>query len=203
VTCVALSLPAGQSVSWVIPVRAPAKIGSRLEMTANPGEWASQLSDASAGDWELLDRAFSIDVVAPALAPFPGVLVAKAKVQNLAQLVKSGAPSVVTCPVACRAKGELRVSRAVAMRLGLIPTAHRRAKALPYVVIGTGTRSISAAGKVTVVVKLSKAYKAKVAKLRAPLVVSRVLTVTSTDAGSKDASTQKVQALTFRPARGH
>jgi hypothetical protein len=107
--------------------------------------------------------------------------------------------SRVRCPQRCRAVVKLQVSSAVAQRLGLARKP-RRGTAPAFYVIGFGAKARSSAGRVTVIARINKRYGAKLLKLRTTLVVQRVTTVMSTDAASRGASYQKVQAFAIKPA---
>ena len=191
------TIEAGQSKSFTINVRGGASLGS---IAVSFAAWHNGAGYELNNDDNT--QSLVLDIVKANTVPLNGVVVAKSKPQTIAQLLKTGSPTTVTCPVACSAVVELQLNRKVAERLGWVkkPRGMRRAKALPYLVIGKATKSTTAAGKVTVTVKLTKAYAAKAAKLKSALTVSKVVTVMSTDAATKDASFKKAQNVVFKPA---
>lgn len=206
----AADLAPGAAHVWNLRVRANAgTVGKKLVVSVGMPRWEGALTGAftnlevdAVAYFSLGDLAV-LDIVKPSEVPFAGVKVAKAKAQSTAQLAKLGASTVVTCPAACKAKVELRLDRKQAEKLGWAKKLKGKTakKAKPYIVIGFGTASRAAAGKVTVKAKLSKAYTKKAAKLKAKLVVQSALTVSSTDAGTKDASFSKVTNQTFKAAK--
>lgn len=186
----------GATATIVLNVRAGTNLGDLVAIFEAQG---GGLLDLNADNNTLIQV---LEVKKAADVPFLGVKIAKSPMRNIAQLAKIGVPATVTCPSACKVVGQLQVTRMNAEKLGLVKKPRKRnPKASPLITIGTGTKTDADGGKVVVSIKLTKAYKLKVAKLTKPLTVSRVLTVSSTDTATKDASFKKAQAVTFKPVK--
>jgi len=201
VDCFVMTLDPGATASWNVRIRTPKDPGN-VVVRVSAGDWGAALRDAYFGDWDEMDDAVSFRVVKAVEAPLDGVKDTKLPARNLTQLVNLGLPGTFTCPDSCRVAVQLRVDRALAQRLGLVPRPRptRRAKAPNYVVIGTAAKSRTGSGTVVVTTKLTRAYKVKVAALRAALPIKRVVTVVSTAADTKDARWTKTSTVTVRPA---
>ncbi len=186
----------GATTSIVLNVRAGATLGDLVAIFEAGGGGLLDLNPDNDTLIQVLEVKKAADV------PFLGVKIAKSPMRNLTQLVKLGVPAIVTCPGPCKVVGQLQVSRVNAERLGLVKKPRKRnPRASKLITIGTGTKVDADGGRVVVSIKLMRAYKLKVVKLTKPLTVSRVLTVSSTDTATKDASFKKAQAVTFKPAK--
>ncbi len=196
VSCAIGDIASGQSASITIPVLGANKVGLQQVATY----WASHAGYDPNDDND--NVAHVQEVVKAALAPLEGVKIGKAPaIFKFATLGKTGLKSTVDVPGASRVVVDLQVSRLVAQKMGLVKApkgTKARAKASPFIKIGTGVKVMKAAGKATVVTKLTKAYKVKVLKLRKPLKVQRVVTVTSTAALTKGATHVATNNLTLR-----
>jgi hypothetical protein len=194
VRCSLGTIEPGASTTLTLDVKAGTALGTLTALFT---------ADAD-GDWYELNRdddsaTVSMQIVKASAVPFTGAAVFMPLKRNLTQLPKIGMLSRVRCPQRCRAVVKLQVSSAVAQRLGLARKP-RRGTAPAFYVIGFGAKARSSAGRVTVIARINKRYGAKLLKLRTTLVVQRVTTVMSTDAASRGASYQKVQAFAIKPA---
>lgn len=198
--CAVGTIEPGASASFLIDVRAAAKLGLLpvtfgATHTNSPRAYDTNLDNNSA--------TLTFQVVKANVVPFRGVKEAKPRRQNMAQLLRSGAATTLVCPSSCKATVTLQVKRGVAERLGLVRKMRgtRRAKALPYIVIGKGVRARTGSGKVVVVARVTRAYKIKLAKLKAPLTLSRVSTVMATTKAIRGASYTRTNQMVVRPVR--
>jgi hypothetical protein len=198
-SCSVGSIEPGASVTFVINVRAASKRGL-FPVTIG----ASHDNDTFVYDTNPDNNSATVtfQVVKATVVPFLGVKETNPPRQNMTQLLRSGTKTTLVCPKSCKATVALEVKRAVAEKLGLVRKVrgHRRAKALPYIVIGKGVKSRTGSGKVVVIAKISRAYKAKLAKLKAPLTMSRVSTVVATDRSVRGASYTRTKGMVIRPA---
>ncbi len=189
-----VTLEPGQSRSWTLRVKAPSTRGT-LMLVVTDVDWSTLVGDSYYGHTPELYAATAMQVVKPKLAPFVGVKPAKVASTNVSQLTQKGLSNSFTCPDSCKALVQLRVSRVVAKRLRLVSSG----KGSPFVVIGSGAKSRSGAGKVTATAKIAAKYKAAVARLGVPLPLQRVATVTSTSADTKDATWTATANLSIAP----
>lgn len=201
-SCFVGEIEPGKSAVVTMTVRAGTALGL---LPVSFGTWhASDVVETNPDDNA---TTVTMQVVKADAVPFVGVRdVRPPATVQMAAFLRSGAPTTVTCPSGCRAQVSLQVRRNVAERLGLVPRPRpgaRRAaaaKPLPYIVIGTATKARSSKGKVVVSAKVTRAYKVKLAALRAPLTISRVVKVTATSAGIRGATYTSTRAMTVRPA---
>jgi hypothetical protein len=198
--CTAATLEPGATATWTVRVRTPSTAGPFV-VHVSPGEWDSALSDAYFGEYFALHRALAIRAVPAAQAPFTGVVPARVPPRTTDQLARIGLATSYTCPAACRATVQLRMNRRLAQRLGLVAPPRRGTQAPPFVVLGTGTAARAAAGRLTVVARLSSTYRARVLRVRAALPLQRLATVVSTAPDTKDARWTATTAVTVRPPR--
>lgn len=197
--CAVGTIEPGATATFTINVRATAKQGL-FPVTFGASHDNSPFAFDTNPDNNSATLTFQ--VVKANVVPFTGVKETNPTRQNMTQFLRSGARTTVTCPTGCKATVALQVKRSVAERLGLVRKMRgtRRAKALPYIVIGKGVRARTSAGKVVVVAQVSRAYKLKLAKLRSPLTLARVSTVIATDKSIRGASYTRTKNMVVRPA---
>jgi hypothetical protein len=175
----------------------PARTGAFVIGVSAYG-WDAATSDAYFGpsDYQL-ERAAVVQLVKPSLAPFVGASGAKLPARNALQLATAGITSRYVCPRACRANVQLRVSRAVAQRLGLV---RRTRNTKGFVVLGTGVKSLATSGNAVVVARPAMQYRAKLRTLRLRLPLQVVSTVVSTGGDDKDARWTATRTISVTPA---
>jgi hypothetical protein len=183
-TCYLGTIEPGAKKTLVLPVRGGTKLGA-LAATYSTG---GSLLDTNRDNNTITHV---VAVVKAAAVPL-GAKVGKPAALKGTTFAAKGLATKVTCPSTCTVKVQLWAKRSIAMKLKL---------KLPKrgdVLIGTATKQSNAKGATTVVTKVAKAHKAKIAAYKAPFVVTRKTTAVSTAAATKGATTLSTQNVTIK-----
>ncbi|MCW2962431.1 MAG: hypothetical protein JWM25_1141 [Thermoleophilia bacterium] len=182
--CYLGAIEPGAKKTIVLPVRGGTKLGA---LAATYWVMGTEF-DANPDNNEITHV---VDVVKAASVPL-GAKIGKGAALKGKTFAAKGMVTKVTCPSTCTVKVQLWAKRSIAMKLKL---------KLPKrgdVLIGTATKKSNAKGATTVVTKVAKAHKAKIAAYKSAFVVTRKTTAVSTAAATKGATTLSTQNVTIK-----
>lgn len=187
--CFIGSIEPGATATVVLPVRGGTKLGAlAAEYTVSSDGAVVDTND----DNDTITHV--VTIVKANTVPLLGVKQSKVPVTKRGTLGKFGLKSTVTCPVACTAKVDLKLTRKQAVALGIKVPKFGAADIL----VGSATKKLAAPGNVVVTTKLALKYKAKIVLSKKKIVAKRVTTVVSTEKNSAGASALLTQAFTIK-----